>query len=810
MSEEVKLERQLRIEEESSNLGVKRYREQRLPWGDKDKTRSNETDLPPGQVQLNRVMRPVTAEVKKWIEDVTKGQARRNAGLVKPILCLRPEVIAFLTSKIVINSLPQQVTVQKCAQGVTQAILDEINYNRFKEAAPGYLHVLKGDLNKSTTHRRRMAIVRNAMGKAGVEKVEMDLGTRVRLGAALINLFMQATGMVEITRVTLRKNKTINVLTGTKAIMQWLEGAHGRCELLSPVYLPMVVKPTPWSTPFDGGYLNKELCPLTLVKTRNRNYLEELSHWDMPEVYAAVNAVQETPWRVNRKVLEAMREVWDSASELGGLPARDDYPLPAKPHDIETNKESLIEWKHKAAEVHSVNHRLLGKRIAMSQKLWIAEKFLDEEAIYFPHVMDWRSRLYAVPALVNPQADDTGKALLEFAEGKPLGENGAYWLAVHLANLFGVDKVSLEERVQWVQDHTHEISLSAINPLVYTFWAGADKPYQALAACIEWEGFQREGEAYVSHLPIAQDGSCNGLQHFSMMLRDEVGGAAVNLVPQELPADIYQTVADVVSKKIDKGASKGNADAARWVGKISRSIAKRPVMTLPYGASRYGMGDQIKEEVRKSAEKGKVVIEGDDVGKSCAFLAGVIYDSIGEVVIAARQAMDWLQHTARVVAAEGLPVRWETPIGFPVLQEYRKPIEQLVETQMGKARLRMKVNDEGSKLDKRKQASGISPNFVHSLDASHMMATVNLCVLNGITSFAMVHDSYGTHACDIDNLNYLLRHSFVEQYTQDVLGRFRQELVEQVSPEIAEQIPPLPPTGKLDIEAVKDSQYFFA
>jgi DNA-directed RNA polymerase len=38
-------------------------------------------------------------------------------------------------------------------------------------------------------------------------------------------------------------------------------------------------------------------------------------------------------------------------------------------------------------------------------------------------------------------------------------------------------------------------------------------------------------EEFVSHLPVAFDGSCNGLQNYSMMLRDEVGGAATNLVP---------------------------------------------------------------------------------------------------------------------------------------------------------------------------------------------------------------------------------------------------------------------------------------
>src|SRR3546814_17064020 len=46
----------------------------------------------------------------------------------------------------------------------------------------------------------------------------------------------------------------------------------------------------------------------------------------------------------------------------------------------------------------------------------------------------------------------------------------------------------------------------------------------------------------VSRIPVALDGSCSGLQHFSAMLRDEEGGAAVNLLPAERPQDVYKGV----------------------------------------------------------------------------------------------------------------------------------------------------------------------------------------------------------------------------------------------------------------------------
>jgi DNA-directed RNA polymerase len=77
----------------------------------------------------------------------------------------------------------------------------------------------------------------------------------------------------------------------------------------------------------------------------------------------------------------------------------------------------------------------------------------------------------------------------------------------------------------------------------------------------------------------------------------------------------------------------------------------------------------------------------------------------------------------------------------------------------------------------------------------------------------MIHDSFGVHAADTSLLNAVLRESFVTQYSQPVLERFREEIVEQLeisAPELVEKIPPVPHTGNLDLEAVKRSDFFFA
>jgi DNA-directed RNA polymerase len=106
--------------------------------------------------------------------------------------------------------------------------------------------------------------------------------------------------------------------------------------------------------------------------------------------------------------------------------------------------------------------------------------------------------------------------------------------------------------------------------------------------------------------------------------------------------------------------------------------------------------------------------------------------------------------------------------------------------------------------------SGIAPNFVHSLDAAHCMKTVNKCQEFGVQNFSMVHDSYGTLAADVGKLAYYLRETFIEQYSVDVLQAFHDEVVQQLPPELAAELPPLPKKGGLDLPQVRQSRYFFA
>jgi DNA-directed RNA polymerase len=287
------------------------------------------------------------------------------------------------------------------------------------------------------------------------------------------------------------------------------------------------------------------------------------------------------------------------------------------------------------------------------------------------------------------------------------------------------------------------------------------------------------------------------------MLRDEVGGEATNLVPMDKPQDIYQRVADVTIAKLK---TMNNPLAAQWLNYgITRQTTKRSVMVVPYGGTLHACRAYIELHVVKRTADG-VACPFENVRKATAFLAKLVWESIGEVVVKAKEAMLWLQQVARVMSKAQVPITWTTPAGFLAVQRYptweKRRIKMVFFGKMSKLQARY----EGVEIEKDKQMTAISPNFVHSMDAS----ALSFFVLRApFRSFALVHDAYGTTAANVDQMNRLLREAFVQMYLDhDVLAEFRESCIKSLGTD--EGIPPVPSAGVLDITKVIESAYFFA
>jgi DNA-directed RNA polymerase, mitochondrial len=248
---------------------------------------------------------------------------------------------------------------------------------------------------------------------------------------------------------------------------------------------------------------------------------------------------------------------------------------------------------------------------------------MDFDRIYFPYNLDFRGRAYPMPPHLSNVGSDLCRGMLLFAEGKPLGPRGLFWLKVHLANLAGKDKMSFDDRARYVDENMDNVRASAMHPFgADRWWMKLDDPFQGLGACMEIIKAIDSGdpESFVSSFPVHMDGSCNGLQHYAALGRDRAGGKSVNLCSTTEPQDVYIGVMHEVIRRVSEEASRsldfdvsdvaslssnqqkeyGNHRAALLVdGLIDRGVVKRTVMTSVYGVTYIGARDQILEKIEQ-------------------------------------------------------------------------------------------------------------------------------------------------------------------------------------------------------------------
>ncbi|RPD76822.1 DNA/RNA polymerase [Lentinus tigrinus ALCF2SS1-7] len=578
-------------------------------------------------------------------------------------------------------------------------------------------------------------------------------------------------------------------------------------ETLHPRHLPMLVKPKPWLSYNNGGYLFNRSWAMRFKESREQEvYLRHASDAGRLElVFAGLDVLGSTPWQINRRVFDVVLQVWNSGERFNKIPpAVPDEPEPERPPNMEfDNKAKTIYIERQKAwqQAKAANH---SDRCSVNYKVEIARAFLGD-TIYFPHNVDFRGRAYPIPPHLSHIGDDLSRGLLLFGEKKPLGARGLRWLKIHLANLYGYDKASFDERVQFVHDHLEEIRDSAEHPLDgKRWWTKADDPWQCLATCMELKDALSlaDPESYECSLPVHQDGTCNGLQHYAALGGDAVGAAQVNLAAADRPSDVYTYVANMVEKSIQDDLESGNKYAQVLAGKISRKVVKQTVMTTVYGVTFIGARDQIERQLK---DRGDIPPEMCWLGAS--YLAKKVLASIGDLFQGAKDIQNWLNLCARLIAkaipedrlvhsfTETAPARknakskqprwkkeqmtsvvWTTPLGLPIVQPYRAVKRKQVMTSMQT----VFISDPNSPsiVNSQKQASAFPPNFIHSLDATHMMLTALECRAQGIT-FASVHDSYWTHPSDIDQMSAIIRDTFIALHSSNVLKSLFEEFKER-------------------------------
>jgi DNA-directed RNA polymerase len=543
-------------------------------------------------------------------------------------------------------------------------------------------------------------------------------------------------------------------------------------------------------------------------------------------VYRALNKLQRQGWVVNREVFAVYQQCLREPDDAGG---------PFKySSEVDPKKQASLRMEVAAIE-----------RIALANQ---------NNVFYHLFNYDWRGRIYVNTAYLHEQSSDNAKGLLKFDESVPLGAHGLWWFAVHTSNCFGNDKVSIDDRVNFTMDNQAEFIKFAEDPMTERGWMRADKPFMFLACCFElramneWVSRGLDHRDFRSQLPLYIDGSNNGVQHLAALSLDETVAPLVNLTPSKLPGDVYRYVAEFVwaeleqmkamlttdeiaqfepmfekAKELQKNYASApmnseakvaayqaasewrNANRALLVKlfpvywcnitapKDRRKIVKRNVMTLGYGGTPFGMGQQIIDDTRDMSPylRDKEHLWG-------AMLGNLVYKTCYEKLPGPAMMLRLFQDMARRSNEAGRDLCWTVPVtGFPVVQKYREPITKRTKLLYGGQELKLQLEAwEDSKLDEGGQLTGTAPNIVHSFDAAHL----NMVVVNAPYAVSVVHDSFGCHAGNMADLFRLVREQFMLLYAHDPLMCV---LAENNYQDL------MPERGNLDLSQILESDFAF-
>lgn len=411
----------------------------------------NESGTSYGKTLIARSIDTVAEAIGRFIEKGKAAPGRRHIA-IRYLEQIDSDVAAFIALRIVVDSLTgKKKLLQRVAVDIGKRLEDEARFTEFKQDnARMYGRALEKAKRGTSYHRKKATMSGYDRRFAEDEWEAWPEQDMLHLGMALIDIIVQ-TGLVDVADEVNTRRDTVKVIQPTAKLVEWIEREAAKSELLHPMAMPMVVRPLDWTDPFNGGYLTQDVQGRqALVKTSNSNYLTELADGagTMPVVYEAVNALQSSRWRINASVHSTLREVWELGHPVAKLPSRDDIticpcpscgasvPLPtlntrgSTEHGCFADEEVLRAWKQKAHAFHTENVSLRSKRLALAKTLRIAETYADFEAIYFPYQLDFRGRIYAIPTF-NPQGNDVTKALLHFADAKPIEDGvAAGWLAM--------------------------------------------------------------------------------------------------------------------------------------------------------------------------------------------------------------------------------------------------------------------------------------------------------------------------------------------------------------------------------------------
>ena len=595
-----------------------------------------------------------------------------------------------------------------------------------------------------------------------------------------------------------------------------------------------------------------------LIKTGNKEILAGVSVEKTPMVFECVNRMQRTAWRIVEEIyliqkwaLKIKAPVFDSIWKISNAESK-----ASKLREVKTvfqiaskfiNKEFYhmyyMDFRSRIYPSTAYLHEQ-GTDVSKGLLRRVVKKPMTRAGFYW--LMIHLANCWA--GVVEGQPVKTDKLSLDDRYRWALGNENAF---IDFAERPKENKIWMGADAPW-QFLSACFELMTLRKWQYDEWLSAGQP-GSLDVCFNNFDFPSDLVVYI-------DGTTNGLQHLTALTRDDATAGFVNLLPQATPGDLYNYIGAQIWTSLEKETAHlseefrnkcnefivnltelkksvqttapksserevvlkslstfklANSDIMNFSAPLfwlkitkpsdRRKIVKRNVMTIPYGGSAYGLGQQVIDDARKHGIDLLFYLEH----RWGAYLGRYVFEGCKLHLKRPMQLLSIFESAGAAAEKRGEFLKWTTPfVNFPVVQYYVEGLPKKVWVQYGpkigeilntdhyENTLQLEVCFiENTVMSKGKQSQGAAPNIIHSLDATHLIMTVNSVNFDVTT----VHDSYGALLSDMPELYVAVRAAFYELYKTNPLPKILEDIQCETEVEM----------GGLDISLVLDSEFCF-
>jgi len=735
-----------------------------------------------GAASIDTLLPLVVARIQDTTNRIKEGKTGAAFKEIQQYLSdVEPLAAAALSIKLTFDKVfsykdKSNQAVNVC-DSIGLAIEQECQMRHYETHAPGLLHTLKENYwHRSIGTQQKVVVIQTLMNRYDVKPWKpWGRANRIKLGGWLLDCIMQSSGW--FTKNMQREGrKTVHYVVPTPEFLEIKDAVMRDAELFSPLAWPMLIEPNDWTNEKCGGYiLNEVMKGHDMVRRSDRTRIQG----ERPIEF--LNRIQKVAYRLNPFIVGVAEELDRLERAVGKFLPIIHHDLPPKPVDIATNKEARHNYNRQAAEVYNLQAQEFKKSCRTRMTMEAVERFKDKDKFFIPWSFDYRGRAYPIPAFLTPQDTDFGKSLLRFAEEAKIDKNAEKWLAFQVATTYGRDKDTIDDRLDWVKNNTHIISMVACDPIRHIHeWEAAAEPWQFLAACDEYYHCVLIKDRTTTGGIVATDATCSGLQILAGLARDKSTASLVNVIPSTKPQDAYAVVANTAAPFCPNSIR----------NYMDRKVVKRVVMTVPYNAKPFSNRGYIKDALK---EKG-IEIDKDDLTKTVV----AVRNAMDEVVPGPMAVMSWIEsEVANAIDRGKTKLTWTTPSGFVVNQKLMKKETVYIKLQlMGDCKLTVATQD-SDKVDKQHHKNATAPNLIHSLDAS----LLHFSALAFDAPIALIHDSVLCRATDMELLSFIVRKTYMHLFAEhDYLQDFATQIEAETDPPII---------GDLQPESVIESTYFF-